>query len=248
MKKWIRWSLLIIVGYVVVVFTGCHGASRQIRIGIDSNWYPQNFEGKQHYVNGFIDELLLEMSKCSGVMFVRVGANWDSLVEGLHQKRYEAVISSLPQYNFNLAKYAFSINLLDIGPVLVLPSQSKASGLTELSHPVIGIVASNEMPWLIQKYPAVKVRPYENAADFFLALAEKNVDGGVIDRLDAVCFANGSYAGRVKIVSPPLTDVGLRMVALKEDSADIIRLFDKNLKYLKKKKKLQEMKKKWQLD
>ena len=41
---------------------GCDKDSRVLRIGIDRGWYPLDFSRQQKYVNGYIDELLLEIA------------------------------------------------------------------------------------------------------------------------------------------------------------------------------------------
>ncbi|HAB99552.1 MAG TPA: hypothetical protein DCE71_07015, partial [Parachlamydiales bacterium] len=109
--------------FLVFLIGSCSAGKRPtFRIGVDPNWYPLNFEAFQPYVNGFTEDLLLEVSKYAGVDFIKMEANWDSLLDGLHEKEYDAVLTSLPAYQFNQMKYDFSKNFLDLGPVLVIPS------------------------------------------------------------------------------------------------------------------------------
>src|SRR5579862_3354474 len=84
---------------------GCdHSVSRSaIKIGVDSNWYPLAFGAQNSYVNGFTEELLLDIARQSGLEFEKIPANWDAIFEGLKQGRYQAVLSSLPPYEFNTA-------------------------------------------------------------------------------------------------------------------------------------------------
>ena len=55
------------------------------------------------------------------------------------------------------------------------------------------------------------------------------------------------YAGRLKIASAPLTNVGLHTVAPLGESAKFTRLFNQALAQMKKKKTLEELQKKWNL-
>jgi ABC-type amino acid transport substrate-binding protein len=250
MKRFpIRFCFLMAALCFLCMFSGCgSGNSREIRIGIDNNWYPQNFQDKQFYVNGFVDELLLEISRHSGMTFRRVSANWDSLFEGLKRKRYDSVLSSLPLYSFNAAKYDFSQNFLDIGPVLVTPAGSTVVHLDEMSNKVVGMAGSNQEQLLLQKYPNVITRTYDVASELFDAAVNHNVEGIVVDRLIAVGYVKGSYAQKLKIAASPLNDLGLHLVALKGDPSGAVKVFNKSLQYLIKKKKLQKLLKKWQLD
>lgn len=227
---------------------GCGRTTSQVRIGIDPSWYPQNFQDKQFYVNGFVDELLLEISRHSHIEFQRIGASWDTLLGGLKQQRYVAVLSSLPPYPFNQAKYEFSDNFLDIGPVFVTPIASSFTELKQMSNRVVGVL-SGDREWLVmQKYADVIMRTYDSVPEIFEALSNNEVEGIVIDRLIAVGFVRGTYAGKLKINGAPLTDAGLHLVALKGDPDQTVEMFNENICYLIKKKKLQKLLKKWQLD
>jgi polar amino acid transport system substrate-binding protein len=241
-------SILIFTGWTAFLLPGCSRAPQQIRIAIDPNWYPLDFQDKQFYINGFVDELLLEISRHSNVEFVRIGANWDTLLDGLKQRRYEAVLSSLATYPFNQSKYDFSSNFLDIGPVLVTHNASKLNELSQMSDRVVGVLSGNQEWFLMQKYPGVIMRSYDAVPEIFNALNNGEVEGIVIDRLIAIGFVKGTYAGSLKINGSPLTDAGLHLVTLKGDSAQAVKMFNKNLRYLTKKKKLQKLLKKWQLD
>ena len=85
---------------------GCSGQPRgAFRIGIDPLWYPLDFGPQTSYVNGYTEELLLEMAGYGGMRFELVRANFDTLLEGMRGGQYDAVITTLPPYEYNLAKY-----------------------------------------------------------------------------------------------------------------------------------------------
>lgn len=235
-------------GWVAFLTSGCGRAPQQIRIGIDPNWYPQNFKDKQFYVNGFVDELLLEISRHTHIEFQRIGANWDTLLDGLKQHRYDAALCSLPPYPFNQAKYEFSSNFLDIGPVLVTPFASALNELNQMSNRVVGVLSGDQQSLVMQKYSGVIMRTYDSVPEIFDVLNNNEVEGIVIDRLTAVGFVRGAYAGKLKINGSPLTNAGLHLVTLKEDPSQAVKMFNKSLAYLAKKKKLKKLLQKWQLD
>jgi ABC-type amino acid transport substrate-binding protein len=241
-------SVLIFTASMALWLPGCGKSSQHLTIGIDPNWYPQNFENKQVYINGFVDELLLEISRHGNIEFQRVGASWDTLFDNLNKHRYEAVFSSLPSYPFNQAKYDFSINFLDIGPVFVTPAASTLTDLKQMANRVVGVLSGNQEWFLMQKYSNVIMRTYDSVSAIFEALNNNEVEGIVIDRLTAVGFIRGTYAGKLKINGSPLTNEGLHLVVLKGDPALAVKMFDENIRYLTKKKKLQKLLQKWQLD
>jgi ABC-type amino acid transport substrate-binding protein len=246
-RSLIVWVILAFAGWTAFIASSCSKSPQQIRIAVDANWYPLNFQDKQAYVNGFIDELLLEISRHSHIEFQKISANWDTLMEGLDQQRYDVVLSSLPPYPFNQVKYDFSNRFLDIGPVLVLPVNSQWNSLTEMTNEVVGVLFSNQEWFAMQKDANVIMRSYDSIPEIFNALGNGEVEGIVVDRLTAVGFVKGTYAGKLKICHPALTDAGLRMIALKDDRSQAVRKFNQSLDYLVKKKKLEKMLKKWNL-
>lgn len=217
------------------------------RVGIDSNWYPLNLDAFQPYVNGYTDDLLLEISRYTGIEWVRLDAPWDALLDGLNSKKYDAVLTSLPSYNFNLAKYDFSKNFLDLGPVLIIPVNAHSHDLTKLSNEVVGVVKGDPAVLLLQKYPEIIVRKYNTVPDLLNAVATGSLEGALLDRLAACGYVRDLYAGRLKISSESLTDAGLHLASPKGQQKHLIELFDQTLLQLKKQKKLKALQKKWQL-
>ncbi len=234
--------------FLVFLIGSCSAGKRPtFRIGVDPNWYPLNFEAFQPYVNGFTEDLLLEVSKYAGVDFIKMEANWDSLLDGLHEKEYDAVLTSLPAYQFNQMKYDFSKNFLDLGPVLVIPSNAQLNDLTKLSNEVVGIVMGDPALLVLQKYPEIIVRKYETVPELLKAVVTGSLEGALLDRLVASSFVRDMYAEQLKISTGPLTDVGLRVMGLKGQNEHVIDLFNRTLSQMKKQKKLEALQTKWQL-
>lgn len=218
-----------------------------LRIGVDPSFAPLNFEEMQPYVNGYVEELLLEVAHFTGMHFEKVNANWDNLLEGMDGGQYDAVISSMPAYNFNLAKYEFSDSFLDLGPVLVVPSNANYSDLKSLSGELVGVITGDPAVLVIEEYPEVIIRGYNAIPDLLTAVANGDIEAAVLDRLHALSYVRDLYAGRLKIATAPMTSLGLRTVAPKKESTKFIRLFNQALEQMKKKKTLDALQKKWNL-
>ncbi len=226
----------------------CNQSERgKLRIGVDSSFAPLNFEELQPYVNGFVEDLLLDVSRFSGMELEKVSANWDTLLEGMEQGKYDAVLSSMPAYNFNLAKYEFSENFLDLGPVLIVPANANYADLKGLSGELVGVINGDPAVLVLEKHPEVIIRSYDTIPDLLDAVATGDIEAAVLDRLRAINYVRDLYAGRLKIASAPLTNVGLHTVAPLGESAKFTRLFNQALAQMKKKKTLEELQKKWNL-
>ncbi len=227
---------------------GCdRGGRGSIKIGVDPNWYPLVFGAQNSYVNGFTEELLLDISKQSGLEFERLSGNWDALFEGMKQGHYQAVLSSLPPYEFNLALYDFSHNFLDIGPVLIVPEGGPKSDLDKMSGEHIGVIAGDPAVLILQKHEGLIVRNYHSIADLLEAVANGEIEGALLNRVLAGSYVSDLFAGKLKIAGPPLSDAGLHLIVIKGKQPYLVAQFNKSLTLLKKKKRLQALLRKWQL-
>lgn len=226
----------------------CSSSPRSVlRIGVDANWYPLNFGSQTSYVNGFTEDMLIEMAHYSGIEFEKVPANWDNLYDGLREKRYDAILTSLPPYVFNMAKYDFSANYLDLGPVLIVPTDAPKTELSKMDGSLIGIITNDPAALVLETFPTLVIRNYSTIPELLDALAAGAIQGALLDRIPAVNFVSDLYAAKLKIVSAPLTDKGLHLIAPKGNNS-LVKAFNKNLEVLKRRKTLAALQKKWQLE
>lgn len=237
--------------FLVILFAlcGCSSGkhSGRIRIGVDSSWEAFNFGPQTAYVNGFTEELLQEIAKYEGVVFEKVPANWDDLFTGLKEKKYDAVFTGLPPYTFNRAKYDFSQNFLDLGPVFIVPASATYKKLAQVGDRTIGILSGDSLDSILEGYPEIRVRSYPSIPDLLNAAVSGDVAGVLLDRIPAVNYVADLYAGKLKIVSGPLNEKGIHLAVEKGQEKEAVQIFDRALKSLKKKKKLKMLLKKWSL-
>jgi len=226
---------------------GCscgNGSSRNgIRVGVDPLWYPIDFGSQTSYVNGYTEDVLLELAKYSGLRFELVKANWDNLLEGLKQGKYDAVITTLPPYEYNQARYDFTKNFLDLGPVLIVSYGSTKTDLSKMEGEMVGIIKGDPSELILAKYPTVVVRNYTTIPDLLNAVAQGNIEGALLNQIPAVNFIGDLYAGVLQIAGKPLTDQGIHLIGPKGG----MNSFNKHLETLQKKKMLEDLQKKWQL-
>ncbi len=229
---------------VILFFSGCGGSGKTVRIAVDPMWYPVNFGPQQAYVNGFVDELLLEVAGYNGITFEKVSASGSALYEGLKAGKFDAVISSLETYIFNTAQYDFSQNILSLGPVLIAPQKASPS-LETMKGSLVGFIAGDPVRTVLEKYPTLVLRTFVSVPDLLNAVVTGEVEVAVLDHVPATRYVTDLYAGVLKIVSAPLTSSGLHVVTLKGSS--IVSSFDRALERLQKKKRLASLRQKWNL-
>ena len=217
------------------------------KIGLDPLWYPLDFKGQENNVMGFSTELLTEISKNEKLYLSLLNTNWDSLFQGLRAGTYQAVLSSLPPYNFNLKQYDFSDLYLPLGPVLILPSSSKTTSLTKMNGKEIGVIIGSSSILILETYPEISIQTYGSASALINDLLMGNIDGALLPILIAESFTRGSFTDSIKIVSKPLNNEGLRILTLKGKSPNLLKYFNKGLKHLENTGKYSKLLKEWQL-
>jgi len=219
------------------------GSRGALKVGIDPNWYPLDFGTQTSYVNGFTEELLMEVAHYSGMRFELISTNWDSLFEGLKEKRYDAILTSMPPHEYHVAQYDFSMNFLDLGPVLVIREGGKRDALDRMDGELVGVVTNDPAETLVAKHPAIIIRSYSSVPELLNAVVEGDIEAAVLGRIPAVNFVGDLYASKLKIVGKPMTDQGLHLVALKGKG----KSFNRHLESLQKRRILDRLLKKWSL-
>ncbi len=232
---------------VSLLFFGCSSGRNEYTIGVDPNWYPLNFGAQNSYVNGFTDEVLLDISTGSSIDFLKIEANWDSLLDGLKNGTYDGVLTSLPPYEFNQALYDFSQNFLNIGPVLIVPEDSPHTTLKTMANELIGIITGDPAVLLLQKQGDLIVRNYPTIPDLLEAVANADIEGALLNLVPAGNYVADLYSKKLKIVGQPLDNTGLHLVVLKGKQSHLLYQFNSALSTLEQKKRLSARLKKWQL-
>lgn len=222
----------------------CNSNGGRFRIGYDPNWYPTDFGSQTSYINGYAENILLEMARNSGMHFELIKASWDNLYDGMLQDKYDAIFTTLPPYEYNLAKYDFSENFLDLGPVLIVPKKAEKNSLEKLGGDLVGIVTNDPAELILSQYSTIIVRYYPSIPELLDACAKGEIDGALLAFIPAANYLSDLYSGVLQIAGNPLTNQGIHLVGPKGK----IHAFNKQLSLLKKKHMLDKLRAKWQLN
>ena len=238
-----------IFSLLCVCLFACSGprVKTERRIGVDQSWFPLLLAGRENSVTGFSTELLKEIGKLEKISITKITVNWDNLVEGLQAGKYDAILSSIPPYIFNQQIYDFSELYLPTGPVLVMPIKSSFDSFAKLSGKEIGIVPDTKGALLLEKYPAILIRSYDSIPKALNDIVHGAIDGALIDNLSAIAYCQDLYQTELKIVSPPLTTEGLRLITLHGQASDLLLRFNRGLDKMKTTKAYDKLLMKWNL-
>jgi ABC-type amino acid transport substrate-binding protein len=216
--------------------------SPPLRVGVDSNWYSVDLYGQEAYVNGYLEELLVALSEESGLHFERIHANADALLPELAVGRYDVVISGLFPHPLYQTRYTFSPRLLNTGLMLLLPPHASP----DLSDKIIG-VQSQEANHYLQQHPNVIIHTYESVPELLSAVVSGEADGALLSRIPAINYVRDLYANALEISGEPLTEAGIRFVAMKGEHKKQLALLDKSIEKLEKRGKIKALQEKWRL-
>lgn len=224
---------------------GGGGSSYDYRVAMDPDWYSLGYQGTSA-ITGFSEELLQEIGRSEKIKFAKMNVSWDNLLEGLNKKQYEAILSTLEPYNFRQNRYTFSDLYLKTGPVLVVSAQSNVKTLDDLAGKEIALTNDAYAP-LIEKTPGIIIRNYTQDAKALNDIASQKIDAALVSCLVASAYVNDIYKGQLKIITPPLNNEGLRLVALQGEHPELVEKFNKGLEKLKASKRYDALVKKWSL-
>jgi polar amino acid transport system substrate-binding protein len=240
-------KIISLILVLLTLFSCGKGSNGGRRIGVDASWYPQDFGNRDNNVTAFSTELLTEIGKIEKIPFVKLTVNWDDLMGGLQKDKYEAILSSMPPYIFNRQQFDFSEVYLSLGPVLVVPFPSTIQSLDQLDGKEIAVISGSTDALILEKSPGVLIRYYDSIPKALNDVLVSTVDGAIIDILSAVAYCRDLYQGELKIVTPPLNDEGLRLIAKHKIAPDLIKGFNAGLARMKKSGSYDKLLEKWGL-
>ena len=119
--------------------------------------------------------------------------------------------------------------------------------LEKLNGAIIGIQRESSGALVLEKYPGIIQRTYDSVPKALIDTTKSEIDGTLVDILSAEAYTRDLFQGQLKIVTPPLTQEGFRILAMKNHKPELIRIFDRGLSRLKSDGKYAALAKKWRL-
>ncbi len=237
----------IIICLFLLFCTACSDKSTPYSIAIDKQWYSIVLNGQQASLNGFITDLLLEIAKENKVEIKLIGVNWDDIFDGLELNKYQAIFSSLEPYNFNKAKYDFSNDIIKTGYVLVIDINKNYKNLEDLKEKHVGYIRGSDSLIIIQKHIDIFDDVYDFVPTMLGDITKMNIEGAILSIIPAYKYVTDLFYNDLKIVFPPINNQAIRVLTLKDQNKDLMKLFNKSLEKFQKNGKLKELKIKWGL-
>lgn len=218
----------------------------QFLIAIDKSWAPLDLHGQEQYMQGFISELTAKIAKDEEIRIQLVTVASSQLFDSLEKGYYDGVISPLSPNVINEEKYIFSEPIYLVGPVLIVPLHSKATKISELHN--VGVKTGFSGIFTLSGSPMTQILTYNDMNIALNDLVRGKIDGLIMGSIDAYAYIQGYYSGKLKVVTSPLTNEGLRLITLnKFFGQELEKHFDRGLLQTKKEGFYQNLLKKWEL-
>ena len=245
MKKYIflSWSLI-----CILFLQGCFFCPQKCKLAIDPSWGHCNFGKLQSNVNGYISELLLEISKIENIEFEVQYSNDSKLLQNLQvtDNPYDVVTTYMQPYNFNMKFYCLSTIVYQTGPVLLVNKQDNYRYIDDMATKKIGIVLGDKNVTFLQQYPDVVIITFPTAPEMLNSLERKNIEAALLERPLAISYKNNLYKETCKMIEP-FAKEGLRFVTSRKGNCSIIMQFNRALQKLENKQVIEKLQKKWHL-
>jgi ABC-type amino acid transport substrate-binding protein len=234
---------------LLLLFFGCGSSSKSYdyAVAFDPSWHALQLPGREAALRAFSIDLIEAINKEENIQIALFEKSWDNLMYGLQKGEYQGILSNMQPYLFYEKLYDFSQPYLLTGPTVVVPIATQVSSLDEFSGKEIAIQRDSPAALILEKYPGIIQRSYDSITQALNDVANGVVDGAVIDILTAEAFCNDLFQERLKIAFPPLTQEGIRIVALHKQADALITTFNRGLKRLKENGTYDQLARKWNL-
>ncbi len=250
LKKWLRVAANVHLIPILCLFTFSVGCSiifpKPKRVAVDPGWQSVEALSKKSHLTGFAFEILSDASKSENIDLERVVAAGQTLIFDLKSGNYDAAFSALPETEKNRTFFAFSRPLLEVGPVLVVPTSSNISDIADVGGKIVGVEEEASAILAVQKTPGITLDRYTEIAKAFEDLSQGKIDALVVDRLVADAYCESLYQGQLKVVGSPLNEEAIRFISLLKNK-DLVEVFDKALHKMEISGDFKRLKAKWGL-
>lgn len=244
-------SFIILLLLIVILFKGCSTKStpqNTFKIAYDGTWYPLQITEKEKNMVGFSTELILDIADKQALQIEMISIGTEALLDGLDNGLYDAILTGMNPNAIQRRYYTFSNPYFLVGPVLVVSKNSPIHSFTEMTRKTVGIKSGESLQFDVPQPTDMTLIPYNYTLAAFADLDKGLIDGVIIDLFPAYTYTTGFYAGRLRIASAPLNNIGIRLAIRKSTKSDqLISRFNEGLDKLKSNGTYQQLLQRWGL-
>jgi polar amino acid transport system substrate-binding protein len=241
--------LILVIGFFL--FRACSSTVVErddYKIGRDPSWLPLQLFDKERNMSAFTSDLLFEIARRQKIHLELFDSNSDELIPELHDGFYDGILSSITPTSINRSLYEFSDPIFKLGPVLIVKNNSSITSLKDLNYKIIGIRAGSPATPELQTFSDITVQTYQNILPALFDLEKGTLDAVLMEALPAHVYLTGLFVSKFKIVTEPLTNLAIHLVARRDKhDSKLIERFNDGLKSMQDDGSYEALLKKWSL-
>jgi polar amino acid transport system substrate-binding protein len=220
-SKKIYYILMVLGGLVAFIslIRSCTVSSNindRYLIGQDSRWNELNLLGKERNVTAFNSDILSTIATNDKISIRLSIGDENQLMRELRSKEIQGILTNVKPNFSNQTQFVFSKPYFLTGPVLAITTSQPIEEWNQKAKKMIGVSATILNSVNLEQDAKLQLRLYN---DLFHALSDLNdekIDGVVFPALQMQIYIQAFYPKRLRIVTTPLNDDGIRLMALND--------------------------------
>ncbi|MFI0435500.1 MAG: substrate-binding periplasmic protein [Parachlamydiaceae bacterium] len=225
---------MLLAASLVYLFSSCSlslPSDLRYIVGQDPRWKDLRLNGKERHLTAFNNELLSLIGKAEDFQASLISTL--NVLSDLQKGKIQGGLTT-SQPNYSNEGLIFSDPYFLVGPVLIVSPGYDKNPKKENGKNIIGIPANSPVLGRLQEDPSTQIKFYDDILSALSDLKEGKIDGAIFPTIPAHIYTETFYKGEFNIATVPLTDQGIRLVALKNEAgASLIKKFNQGLKNLK---------------
>ncbi|WP_206426587.1 transporter substrate-binding domain-containing protein [Clostridium sp. E02] len=211
---------------------------------VGSGGYPPFNYMEEDQVVGFDVDVGKEIAKRLGVKLDYVTSDWDGLVEGLRNKRYDAILGSMAITDKRSEVVDFTDPYYYSGAQLFVRKDSNITKADEMADKKIAVATGTNF---VQDAEALNadVSYYQDDNATLLELINGRVDGVITDRLVALSAMKKLSGGDDLMMADHLLRLEKMGIAFNKDDQTLLNRINEILKEMREDGTLKEISVKW---
>jgi polar amino acid transport system substrate-binding protein len=253
MNKFMKRLLTIVsIATISVSLVSCGQAkkdsasSNTIIVGLDDSFPPMGFKNSKGDLQGFDIDMAKEISKRLKKEIKFMPYNWDGIIPGLKQKKFDVIISAMSVTTEREKEIAFSTPYLNERQVVVVKKDNTSiAAPDDLKGKIVGVQKGSTSEDAIKdtKSTFKDTKLYDENIAALQDLKIGRIDAVVVDELVARYYIK-EKADTYKVLEKAVTTEPIAIGLRKEDS-DLKNSFDKTIKDMQQDGTLAKISKTW---
>lgn len=265
MKKWLTWSVVLVVALSLLV-TGCsqpaeqqsaEGEKKVLTWGTNAAFPPFESVNTKGEVEGFDKDLADIIGEELGVEMKVVDTAFETLFAGLEAKKFDMVIAGVTITDDRKEKMDFSDPYFEAGQLIVVRvGYDEIEDENDFAEKVLGVQIGTTADELLSRMkdgeddyegkaiPIKEIKRYDNYPQAFLDLQHGNLDAVVVDEPVGKAYVK-EHSDKVELVSEEPFYKECMGVAVRKGDTELVEKINAVLKKIKEDGTYEKLVDKW---